>query len=217
MLTRPPTAMTQYTRNPPLLEAVLPHDPLRLFERWLADAAAAGMIEPGAMTLATVDASGQPSARVVLFKGLREGALTFYTHYASRKAEALAAHPLAAATFWWDRLERSVRFEGRVEKLPEAVSREYFHSRPRGSQIGAWTSSQSQPVESREALDARLALQEQQLAGQNPIPLPPFWGGYALRPVRIEFWQGRLNRLHDRLLYQCGDADAGWSITRLQP
>jgi pyridoxamine 5'-phosphate oxidase len=209
--------MTQYTRNPPLLEDAMPDDPLRLFERWLADAVAAGMIEPGAMTLATVDTDGQPSARVLLFKGLHQGALSFYTHYASRKAAALAAHPLAAATFWWDRLERSVRFEGQVEKLPEAVSREYFHSRPRGSQVGAWSSTQSQPIESREALDARLAEQEQQLAGQDPVPLPPFWGGYALKPARVEFWQGRLNRLHDRLRYQRNADGAGWALTRLQP
>lgn len=206
--------MAQYTKNPPLVEADVLRDPLAQFAAWLADAKAIGMIEPTAMTLATVDADGRPSARVVLMRGLEDGALRFYTNYDSRKAAALAAHPLAAATFWWDQLERSVRFEGRIEKLSAAISAEYFHSRPRGSQIGAWTSRQSKVIASRAALEATLAQNEQRF-GEGEIPLPPFWGGYALTPDRIEFWQGRDNRLHDRLRFSL--RGGAWALDRLEP
>jgi pyridoxamine 5'-phosphate oxidase len=204
----------QYTKNPPLLEAAVLSDPLAQFDAWLAEAEAAGMIEPTAMHLATVDPDGRPSLRVVLFKGWHRGGLCFYTNYESRKAAGLASQPYAAATFWWDRFERSVRFEGRVEKLPAELATAYFHSRPRGSQIGAWTSRQSQVIGSREALEARLAEHEQRFA-EGEIPLPPFWGGYALVPDRVEFWQGRLNRLHDRLRFRReGEA---WTLERLEP
>lgn len=206
--------MAQYTKNPPLIETTVQPDPVQQFERWFADAEGADILEPTAMVLATVDAGGQPSARVVLFKGWYEGGLCFYTNYASRKGEALAANPLAAATFWWDRIERSVRFEGRVQKLPESVSEQYFHTRPRGSQIGAWTSQQSQVVDSRESLDARLAETERRYA-EAEVPLPPHWGGYALVPERVEFWQGRLNRLHDRLCYR--RQGGVWRLERLEP
>lgn len=206
--------MAQYIKNPPLLEAGVSAEPLAQFTGWLAEAVVAGVIEPTAMALATVDADGRPSLRMVLFKGLQQGGLSFYTHYESRKAAALAAQPQAAATFWWDRLERSVRFEGRVQKLPAALAEQYFHSRPRGSQIGAWTSQQSRPVASRELLDARLAEYEQRFA-TGEIPLPPFWGGYTLIPESVEFWQGRLNRLHDRLRYSRDGL--GWGLQRLEP
>lgn len=206
--------MPQYTRNPPLLEATLLADPLAQFEAWLAEAVAIGMIEPTAMMLATVDEDRRPSARVVLLKGYHEGGFCFYTHYDSRKARALAAHPFAAATFWWDRLERSVRIEGRVEKLPRAVSEAYFHSRPQGSQVGAATSRQSRVVASRAELDARLAANEAKYAGQ-PVPLPDDWGGYRIVPEAIEFWQGRANRVHDRLVYR--RAGEGWRVERLEP
>ena len=206
--------MAQYTKNPPLLEADVLRDPLAQFVRWLADAEAVGMIEPTAMTLATVDADGRPSARVVLMRGMADGALRFFTNYDSRKGAALAANPFAAATFWWDQLERSVRFEGRIEKLDAAASAEYFHSRPRGSQIGAWSSRQSRTVDSRDTLDAALAANQQRFA-EGEVPLPPFWGGYALTPDRIEFWQGRDNRLHDRLRFVRAGAD--WRIERLEP
>ena len=206
--------MAQYTKNPPLVEADVLRDPLAQFAIWLADAKAIGMIEPTAMTLATVDTDGRPSVRVVLMRGLKDGALRFFTNYESRKGEQLAANPFAAATFWWDQLERSVRFEGRIEKLDVAASTEYFHTRPRGSQIGAWTSAQSQVVDSRATLDARLAVHQQQYA-EGEIPLPPFWGGYALLPDRVEFWQGRDNRLHDRLRFRL--VDGAWVIERLEP
>lgn len=206
--------MAQYTRNPPLVEADVLQNPFAQFAAWLAEAQQTGMIEPTAMTLATVDADGRPSARVVLLKGVQAGALHFFTNYDSRKGAALAANPFAAATFWWDRLERSVRFEGRVEKLDARASAEYFHSRPRGSQIGAWTSMQSQVVDARGTLDTRLAENEQRFA-EGEIPLPSFWGGYALVPDRIEFWQGRNNRLHDRLRFQ--RTGSAWVIERLEP
>lgn len=203
----------QYTRNPPLLEADLLPDPLAQFGRWLEDASAAGMMIPNAMTLATVDADGRPSARMVLLKGIDEG-FCFYTHYDSRKARALAAHPQAALTFWWDRLERSVRIEGIVEKLPREMSEQYFHSRPRGSQLAALTSRQSQPVVSRDALDTRLAGNVARF-GAGEVPWPPEWGGYRLVPDTIEFWQGQKDRFHDRLIYRRDGTS--WRIGRLEP
>lgn len=203
----------QYTRNPPLLEAGLLPDPLAQFGCWLEDARASGMMIPTAMALATVDADGRPSARMVLLKGLDQG-FCFYTHYDSRKARALTAHPQAALTFWWDRLERSVRIEGVVEKLPREMSEQYFHSRPRGSQIGALTSRQSRVVASRDELDTRLAENTARFAG-GEVPCPQDWGGYRLLPQVIEFWQGRDNRVHDRLVYRReGDC---WRVERLEP
>lgn len=204
----------QYTRNPPLDEQALLPDPMAQFESWLADARGAGMIEPTAFTLATVGPDGRPSARVVLFKGRYDTGLSFYTDYDGRKGRELDARPFAAATFWWDRLERQVRFEGRVERLPRDQSRRYFESRPRTSQLGATTSRQSQVVATRAELDARFDENERRLEGQ-PIPLPDHWGGYVLRPDTVEFWQGRGGRLHDRLRYR---ADGGrWVIERLEP
>lgn len=204
----------QYEKNPPLLEADLLADPLDQFALWLQDATAAGQIEPSAMTLATVGSDGRPSARVVLFKGFHEGRLSFYTHHEGRKGREIAARPEVAATFWWDRLERQVRIEGRAQRLPREVSRRYFESRPRDSQIGAFTSRQSSVVASREELDARMAANLARLQGQS-VPLPEFWGGYGIRPDSVEFWQGRRGRLHDRLRYvRVGEA---WRIERLEP
>lgn len=208
--------MPQYTSNPPLLEADVDHDPITQFRNWLDDAIKVGMIEPIAMTLATVDADGRPSARVVLLKGLDAQGFAFYTNYQSRKARALAARPFAAATFWWDRLERSVRIEGTVEKLTAAESEAYFRSRPQGSQVGAITSRQSQVVASRAELDARLAENLARYA-TDPVPFDASqWGGYRIRPEVIEFWQGRDNRCHDRLRFTRAAA-GGWRIERLEP
>jgi pyridoxamine 5'-phosphate oxidase len=206
--------MPQYDRNPPLDEAQVQADPLAQFELWLGEARAAGLVEPTAMNLATVDAQGRPSARMVLFKGFQESGFCFYTNYNSRKGAELAARPVAALTFWWDRLERQVRIEGRVERLPEALSERYFHSRPRGSQLGAYSSRQSAPVADRAILDARLEENTRRFAGQD-VPLPSFWGGYRVVPEAIEFWQGRRDRLHDRLLYRLENGT--WRIERLEP
>lgn len=206
--------MSQYTRQPPLDETALAADPMAQLARWLDDAQAAGMLEPTAMTLATATPDGRPSARIVLYKGPHDGGLTFYTNYESRKGGELAANDRAALVFWWDKLERSVRVEGRVARLPRAMSEDYARSRPRGSQLGALTSRQSRVVASRAELEKRLADNEARLGG-GPVPVPGNWGGYVLRPERFEFWQGRADRLHDRLVYRA--EGKGWRVERLEP
>ena len=208
--------MAQYTRNPPLNESDVAPDPLLQFERWFAVAQqpAAGIHEASAMSLATVDAAGRPSLRIVLFKGLDGGGFTFYTNYESRKGSDLAERSYAALTFWWDKLERQVRIEGRVERVSRELSDKYFHSRPRGSQLAAYTSHQSRGVGSREDFDRRLAEVTQRFEGSE-VPCPEYWGGYRVLPEAVEFWQGRDNRVHDRLLYtRNGDS---WRIERLEP
>lgn len=200
-----------------LSETDVQPDALAQFQAWLDEALAARLDEPTAMTLSTVDpATGQPSSRVVLLKGLPAGAgFLFYTNYDSRKGRELAAEPRAALNFFWPGLERQVRVEGRVEKAPADLSTAYFQSRPRGSQVGAWASPQSQPVPDRAALEAREQAVEAEFAGQDPLPRPPHWGGYVLRPTRLEFWQGRPSRLHDRIRYE--HTLGGWQIERLAP
>ncbi len=205
--------MSQYTKNSPLGDGDLLADPIAQLAAWLDDAKGAGLIEPTAMALGT-SVDGQPSVRIVLFKGFVGEDLSFYTNYEGRKGRELAQNPHCAATFWWDRLERQVRIEGTVEKLPEALSREYFYRRPRESQIGAMTSRQSAVVASREELDRRWEDNAQRLAGSE-VPFPAFWGGYRLIPRSIEFWQGRRGRLHDRLLYTKNQNE--WGVERLEP
>ncbi len=195
-----------------LLEAQALASPFEQFTRWFDEALAAKVPEPNAMTLATVDASGQPSARIVLIKGFDERGFTFFTNYESRKGLDLQAEPRASLLFFWQPLERQVRIEGVVEKVPADESDAYYHSRPTGSRIGAWASRQSQPI-TREELEAR----EQEFReryGEQP-PRPPHWGGYRLKPTAFEFWQGRPSRLHDRLRY-VADGQA-WKIERLSP
>lgn len=205
--------MSQFTKNPPLGDGDLLPDPIAQLGVWLDDAKEAGMIEPTAMALGT-SVDGQPSVRIVLFKGFVDGGITFYTNYDGRKGRELAENPRCAATFWWDRLERQVRIEGAVTKLPEALSREYFYRRPRESQIGALTSRQSEVVATREELDRRWEENAQRLAG-GEVPYPSFWGGYRLQPESIEFWQGRRGRLHDRLRYTRQQNE--WRVDRLEP
>jgi pyridoxamine 5'-phosphate oxidase len=189
-------------------------DPLEQFTRWFDEARSAPILEPNAMTLATVDAAGQPSARTVLLKAVDRRGLTFYTNLESRKAREIAANPKAALLFWWPPQGRQVRFEGEIEPVDEAEADAYFATRPRGSQIGAWASAQSNVVADRAALDAAERQMEARFA-DGPVPRPPFWGGYRLVPARVEFWQGRINRLHDRLRYtRRGD---GWDLERLAP
>lgn len=201
-----------------LAEADVQPDAVRQFRSWLDEALAARIDEPTAMTLSTVDAAtGQPSSRIVLLKGLPDDdGFLFFTNYDSHKGQELAAQPLAALNFFWPALERQVRVEGRVAKAGDAVSTEYFQSRPRGSQLGAWASPQSQPVPDRAELEAREQAMEHRFAGQDPLPRPPYWGGYVLRPTRVELWQGRPSRLHDRLQFD-RQPDGSWKISRLAP
>jgi pyridoxamine 5'-phosphate oxidase len=206
--------MSQYTLNAPLDVHELLPDPMAQLEVWLEGARAAGMIEPTAMTLATASPDGRPSARVVLYKGQHKGGPVFYTNHLSRKGRELDINPFVALVFWWDRLERQVRVEGRIEHLPRSLTEAYFASRPRESQLSAHASRQSEPVKSREILDARVAALDQQYAGAA-IPCPEHWGGYRVQPEVVEFWQGRLGRTHDRLCYRRGCS--GWDIERLEP
>jgi pyridoxamine 5'-phosphate oxidase len=196
-----------------LSEADADPDPLRQFDMWLRDAVQAGLPLPNAMTLATVDAAGAPDARVVLLKGLEQGGFTFYTNYRSRKARELEAHAAACLVFQWSELERQVRIEGAVEKVGAAESDAYFASRPLGARLSAWASEQSSVVSGREVLEQAMR-EMQRRYGEHP-PRPPHWGGYRVMPRRVEFWQGRADRLHDRLLYT--RAGGGWRIERLAP
>lgn len=197
-----------------LLEAELHADPIEQFRAWMKDALAAGLREPNAMTLATCTPDGRPSARIVLLKGVSADGFAFFTSYVGRKAGELDGNPRAALCFWWADLERQVRVEGTVERLSAAESDEYFRSRPRGSQIGAWASVQSAVLSDRHVLETRWAELEAKFEGGD-VPRPEGWGGYRVRPESIEFWQGRLNRLHDRLRYR--KEGGGWVIERLSP
>jgi len=189
-------------------------NPIRQFQKWLQQAIEAQLLEPNAMTLATTDKNGRPSGRIVLLKGLDERGFVFYTSYESRKARELEENPNAAIVFYWAELERQARVTGAASRIPRAESEAYFKTRPRGHQLGAWVSAQSEVIARRAVLEDRLKQFEQKYP--NAVPLPPFWGGYVLAPVEIEFWQGRPNRLHDRFRYT-KRADGNWLIERLAP
>ena len=191
-------------------------DPIAQFQKWFHEALAAEITEPNAMVLATVDAAGQPSTRVVLLKAVDERGFSFFTNYESRKGRELAANPRASLTFPWIDLERQVCITGRVTKVSREESAAYFKLRPRTSRLGAWASpKQSEVVSGRAVLEERMKQLEAQHPGDD-IPIPPYWGGYVLAPVEIEFWQGRPSRLHDRLRYQ-HQPDGSWKIERLSP
>lgn len=192
----------------------LDRDPIRQFEHWFKDAQKAGVLEPNALSLSTVGRDGQPGLRTVLLKYFGDDGFVFYTNYGSRKARDLEANPRAAMLFPWIALNRQVILQGKVEKVSKAESLRYFASRPRGSQIGAWVSEQSQVITSRGLLEQKVAEMKRRFL-EGEVPLPSFWGGYRLIPERIEFWQGRPSRLHDRFEYV--KRDDGWAIQRLQP
>ena len=189
-------------------------DPLELFRVWYAAAEGAGIYLPEAMALATATPAGVPAVRIVLLKGLDERGFAFYTNFESRKGLELHDNPRAALTFHWAVLERQVRIEGTVARLSDEESLAYFRSRPRGSQLGAWASRQSDVLDTREVLERRVREYETRFR-DGAVPLPPFWGGYRVAPARIEFWQGRVNRLHDRLLFE--RTGTGWTSSRLYP
>jgi pyridoxamine 5'-phosphate oxidase len=197
----------------PLNEDQVADDPIVQFNLWFEEAVKSEQPDPDAMTLSTA-AEGRAAARVVLLKGCDESGFVFFTNYESRKSRELALNPRAALTFYWSALHRQVRIEGVAEKASPEESEEYFRTRPRGSQIGAWASPQSEELGAREELEQRVAETEERFKDQ-PINCPSFWGGFRVRPERIEFWQGRESRLHDRILYTL--RDGAWRISRLAP
>jgi pyridoxamine 5'-phosphate oxidase len=199
-----------------LSEEELAPDPVTQFSRWFAQAERAGLVEPNAMVLSTADAEGRPSSRTVLLKGFDERGFVFFTNYGSRKGAELTANPNAALLFPWHPIDRQVIIAGAVERTGRDETAAYFRTRPHGSQLGAWASEQSSPVASREVLEQRYA----ELASRYPegegVPVPPFWGGFRVVPRTVEFWQGRPNRLHDRLRFTALP-DGGWQVDRLCP
>jgi pyridoxamine 5'-phosphate oxidase len=197
-----------------LPDAAADRDPIELFREWFAAARRAGLFLPEAMTVATATPDGAPSARMMLLKGVEAGGFVFFTNYESRKAAELSANARAALVFHWAVLERQVRVEGTVERIPPGDSEAYFRTRPRGSRIGAWASKQSRPLADRAELEARVREHDARFKG-GEVPLPPFWGGLRLVPERIEFWQGRIDRLHDRLRFE--REPGGWRAVRLFP
>lgn len=209
-------ALREDYRSATLLEAEAAANPIEQFKAWFEAALQAQLPEPNAMTLATANTAGIPNARIVLLKGVDERGFVFYTNYGSAKGQELTENPRAVLVFVWLELQRQVRVSGRVERVSKAESEAYFQSRPKGSQIGAYVSPQSEVIDSRQFLDDRLAALNDTYKDVEQLPLPDFWGGFRLIPENIEFWQGRSSRLHDRLRYS-QQADLSWKIERLAP
>ncbi len=199
-----------------LRRAEMHPDPIEQFATWFSTAVNSELPDANAMTLATATPDGKPSARIILLKEFDRRGFVFFTNYNSDKARELEVNPRAALAFYWMQLERQVRIAGRVEKTSREESEKYFQSRPRGSQLGAWVSHQSEVIDARRILDARLAEMSERFANKNVIDLPPHWGGYRVLPEQIEFWQGRANRLHDRFRYTL-QSDGSWKLERLAP
>ncbi|WP_298941331.1 pyridoxamine 5'-phosphate oxidase [uncultured Psychromonas sp.] len=189
-------------------------DPIQFFDTWLKEAESTGVVLPESMSVSTCTAEGRPSSRMVLLKEVDQNGFVFFTNYGSRKAGELEENPFAALLFHWNILQRQVRIEGRIERISHEESEAYFHSRGRGSQIGAWASKQSQVLDERQSLVDSVKFYEEKLTGKV-VPLPEFWGGYRVIPEKIEFWQGKADRLHDRFVYTKQGAE--WAITRLNP
>jgi pyridoxamine 5'-phosphate oxidase len=206
--------LRQDYKSAELSEQDVVKNPIAQFEKWFADAIDAQIYEPNVMTLATADKSGRPNARIVLLKGFDEQGFSFYTNYLSQKGKEIKKNPFACLVFFWAELERQVRIEGKIEKLDKETSEQYFHSRPAGSQIGAIASPQSQVIDGRESLEAKVQELTQQYDGKQ-IPKPAHWGGYIVKPTSIEFWQGRPSRLHDRIKFTL--VNGSWKIERLAP
>ena len=190
-------------------------NPIVQFEKWLSESIASGIPEPNAMNLATVSINGLPSSRIVLLKGVEDGKFVFYSNYQSQKGKDLDENPACALNFFWPELERQVRIDGTASRISEGRSTQYFQSRPRTSQIGAWASPQSLAIKDRKILEERTKEIEARFAGLDALPKPKQWGGYEVNAHEIEFWQGRPSRLHDRILYTKGEQ--GWKISRLAP
>jgi len=202
--------------SPNLETSDLDANPFHQFHNWFQEAIKEDVSEPNAMTLATCTAEGKPSARIVLLKDYGENGFIFYNNYKSRKGQEIAENPHAALVFFWQKLHRQIRIEGIIEKALAEVSTQYFQSRPKGSQIGAWSSPQSSEINDREQLVSIVKENEERFADQEKLPLPDFWGGYIVKPEAIEFWQGQPSRLHDRFRYVRGENDI-WNISRLAP
>ncbi|HNV30275.1 MAG TPA: pyridoxamine 5'-phosphate oxidase [Cyclobacteriaceae bacterium] len=205
---------TEYTKAT-LDQATVDKNPIAQFEKWFHEALEAEVLEANAMTLSTVTESGRPTARIVLLKGIEQNKFLFYTNYQSQKGKELDNNPACALTFFWPELERQVRIEGISERLESSVSEAYFQSRPRSSQVGAWASPQSSIIKDRSLLEVRAREIEKRFAGNEILPKPNQWGGYAIEPFEIEFWQGRPSRLHDRIVYY--KSENQWVIHRLAP
>jgi pyridoxamine 5'-phosphate oxidase len=203
----------EYSKKSLDLSDVIP-DPINQFRDWFNQALTNEVVEPNAMTLATATATGTPSVRIVLLKGVEDNGFVFFTNYKSQKGQELAANPNAALNFYWPEQERQIAIAGSVKKISAEASEEYFSSRPRSSQIGAWTSPQSQKIDSRKILEENQNEIERKFEKRD-VPRPTHWGGYILEPNRIEFWQGRESRLHDRILYE--KENGQWTISRLAP